>query len=211
MGESGAQGDDEAKGTMKRREAIAGAGAAAGLLAQPAQAQARRPRIGFLMHLAADDPDSVARIAGFLQGLQELGLIADRTVHIDYRWAHGQEALYQKCAAELVALQPDVLVTTIFDTVRALQQATRSIPIVFTSVIDPVGSGLIASLSHPGGNATGFSLFEFDIAGKWVDLLKQAAPSVTRVAVLRDSGSTDRKSTRLNSSHVSESRMPSSA
>jgi putative ABC transport system substrate-binding protein len=125
-----------------------------------------------------------------LQGLQELGWATDRNIQIDYRWAVGQDELYRKYAIELVALQPDVLVTTVTDTVRALQRATRTIPIVFTSVIDPVGSGLITSLSHPGGNATGFSLYEFGISGKWLELLKQIAPSVTRVAVLRDSAST---------------------
>ena len=95
----------------------------------------------------------MARTAGFLQGLQEIGWATDRNIQIDYRWAVGQAELYRKYAAELVALQPDVLVTTVTDCVRALQQVTRTIPIVFTSVIDPVGSGLITSLSHPGGNA----------------------------------------------------------
>ena len=142
------------------------------------------------MHLAPGDPDAMARVAGFLQGLQEQGWATDRNIQIDYRWAVGQAELYRKHAAELVALQPDVLVTTVTDAVRALQQSTRTIPIVFTSVIDPVGSGLITSLSHPGGNATGFSLFEFGISGKWLELLKQIAPSVARVAVLRDSAST---------------------
>ena len=136
------------------------------------------------------DPDAMARIAGFLQGLQELGWATDGNIQIDYRWAVGQDELYRKYAVELVALEPDVLVTTVTDTVRALQRATRTIPIVFTSVIDPVGSGLITSLSHPGGNATGFSLFEFGISGKWLELLKQIVPSITRVAVLRDSAST---------------------
>ena len=155
-----------------------------------AQERVKRPRIGFLMHLTPGDPDAMARIAGFLQGLQELGWATDRNIQIDYRWAVGQDELYRKYAAELVALQPDVLVTTVTDTVRALQRANRTIPIVFTSVIDPVGSGLITSLSHPGGNATGFSLFEFGISGKWLELLKQIAPSITGVAVLSDSAST---------------------
>jgi len=176
---------------MRRREFITlVAGAAAWPLVAHTQERAKRPRIGFLMHLAPGDPDAMARVAGFLQGLQEQGLATDRNIQIDYRWAVGQADLYNKYAAELVALQPDVLVTTVTDTVRALQRTTRTIPIVFTSVIDPVGSGLIASLSHPGGNATGFSLFEFGISGKWLELLKQIAPSVNRVAVLRDSAST---------------------
>ena len=177
---------------MRRREFITllGGAAAAWPLASSAQERVKRPRVGFLMHLTPGDPDAMARIAGFLQGLQELGWATDRNIQIDYRWAVGQDELYRKYAVELVALQPDVLVTTVTDTVRALQRATRTIPIVFTSVIDPVGSGLITSLSHPGGNATGFSLFEFGISGKWLELLKQIAPSITRVAVLRDSAST---------------------
>ena len=176
---------------MKRREFIMGlAGAAATPFASSAQERVKRPRVGFLMHLTPGDPDAMARIAGFLQGLQELGWATDRNIQIDYRWAVGQDELYRKYAVELVALEPDVLVTTVTDTVRALQRATRTIPIVFTSVIDPVGSGLITSLSHPGGNATGFSLFEFGISGKWLELLKQIVPSITRVAVLRDSAST---------------------
>src|SRR3954462_2273126 len=174
---------------MKRREFIVGL-AAATPFASSAQERVKRPRVGFLMHLTPGDPDAMARVAGFLQGLQELGWATDRNIQIDYRWAVGQDELYRKYALELVALQPDVLVTTVTDSVRALQRATRTIPIVFTSVIDPVGSGLITSLSHPGGNATGFSLFEFGISGKWLELLKQIAPSVTRVAVLRDSAST---------------------
>ena len=177
---------------MRRRKFITllGGTVAAWPLAASAQERVKRPRVGFLMHLTPGDPDAMARIAGFLQGLQELGWATDRNIQIDYRWAVGQDELYREYAVELVALQPDVLVTTVTDSVRALQRATRTIPIVFTSVIDPVGSGLITSLSHPGGNATGFSLFEFGISGKWLELLKQIAPSIARVAVLRDSAST---------------------
>ena len=135
---------------MKRREFIVGlAGAAATLFASNAQERVKRPRVGFLMHLAPGDSDAMARVAGFLQGLQELGWATDRNIQIDYRWAAGQDELYRKYAAELVALQPDVLVTTVTDTVRALQRATRTIPIVFTSVIDPVGSGLITRSAFP--------------------------------------------------------------
>jgi len=127
---------------MKRREFIMGlAGAAATPFASSAQERVKRPRVGFLMHLTPGDPDAMARVAGFLQGLQELGWATDRNIQIDYRWAVGQDELYRKYAVELVALQPDVLVTTVTDSVRALQRATRTIPIVFTSVIDPVGSG----------------------------------------------------------------------
>ena len=151
-------------GRANRRTFIVALGSAAAwpVMAR-AQERVKRPRVGFLMHLAPGDPDAMARVAGFLQGLQELGWATDRNIQIDYRWAVGQAELYRKYAAELVALQPDVLVTTVTDSVRALQRATQTIPIVFTSVIDPVGSGLITSLSHPGGNATGFSLFEFGI------------------------------------------------
>ena len=176
---------------MERRKFISGLGSSVALpLCASAQERAKRRRVGFLMHLAPGDPDAMARVAAFLQGLQELGWATDRNIQIDYRWAVGQAELYRNYAVELVALQPDVLVTTVTDTVRALQQTTRTIPIVFTSVIDPVGSGLIASLSRPGGNATGFSLFEFGISGKWLELLKQIAPSVSRIGVLRDSAST---------------------
>src|SRR5262245_47345844 len=133
---------------MERREFISGLGSSVALpLCASAQERAQRRRVGFLMHLAPGDPDAMARIAAFLQGLQELGWATDRNIQIDYRWAVGQAELYRNFAVELVALQPDVLVTTVTDTVRALQQTTRTIPIVFTSVIDPVGSGLIASLS----------------------------------------------------------------
>jgi putative tryptophan/tyrosine transport system substrate-binding protein len=175
---------------MKRRELIVGLAVALAMPFASSAQRVKRPRVGLLMHLTPGDPDAMARVAGLLQGLQELGWATDRTIQMDYRWAAGQDELYRKYAVELVALQPDVLVTTVTDAVRALQRATRTIPIVFTSVVDPVGSGLISSLSHPGGNATGFSLFEFGISGKWLDLLKEIAPSVTRVAVLRDSAST---------------------
>src|SRR4051812_23589077 len=166
---------------MRRRDFIAAVGGVAAMtFAARAQEGVKRRRVGFLMHLTPGDPDAMARVAAFLQGLQELGWATDRNIQIDYRWAAGQDELYRQYALELVALRPDVLVTTVTDTVRALQRATRTIPIVFTSVIDPVGSGLITNLSHPGGNATGFSLFEFGISGKWLELLKQIAPSVTR-------------------------------
>ena len=177
---------------MRRRGFITllGGAAAAWPLAARAQQRVRPRRIGVLMHLAADDPEAMARLAAFLQGLQELGWTAGRNVQVDYRWAAGNTELYRRYAAELVALEPDILVATITDVVRAFQQITRTIPIVFTSVIDAVGSGLIASLAQPGSNATGFTLFEFEISGKWLEFLKQMAPAVARVAVLRDSAST---------------------
>ncbi len=177
---------------MKRHEflGIILGGAAACSGSASAQPRPRLRRIGVLMHLASDDPAAMTRIAAFLQGLEELGWHVGRNIQIDYRWAVGDVDLYRKYAAELVALAPDVLVTTTTQVVRALQQATRTIPIVFSSVIDAVGSGLIGDFAKPSGNATGFTLFEYGISGKWLEFLKQIAPTVTRVAVLRDSAST---------------------
>jgi putative ABC transport system substrate-binding protein len=142
------------------------------------------------MHLRPDDPEAMARIAAFMQGMQEHGWVVGGNVQIDYRWAAGDIDLYRKYVAELLALGPDVLVTTTTQVVRALQQETRTIPIVFTSAIDAVGSGLVASLARPGGNATGFTLFEYGISGKWLEFLKELAPATKRVAVIRDSAST---------------------
>src|SRR3954449_13473016 len=126
---------------MKRRELIVGLAVAPAMPFASSAQRVKRPRVGLLMHLTPGDPDAMARVAGLLQGLQELGWATDRTIQMDYRWAAGQDELYRKYAVELVALQPDVLVTTVTDAVRALQRATRTIPIVFTSVVDPVGSG----------------------------------------------------------------------
>ena len=176
---------------MKRRDFITllGGAAVAWPLAARAQERVKRPRVGLLMHLTPSDPTRWRGLQVFCKACRAwLGNGPQHSNRLSMgRWSG---RTYRKYAVELVALQPDVLVTTVTDTVRALQRATRTIPIVFTSVIDPVGSGLITSLSHPGGNATGFSLFEFGISGKWLELLKQIAPSVTRVAVLRDSAST---------------------
>jgi putative ABC transport system substrate-binding protein len=134
----------------------------------------------------ADDPESEVRIAAFLQGLGELGWIVGRNVRIDYRWGAADLERYHVIAAELIALSPDVVLGLGYSIVSALQKATRSVPIVFASVTDPVGGGLVASLARPGGNATGFVTSEFGFAGKWLELLKEVAPRVTRVAVLRD-------------------------
>jgi putative ABC transport system substrate-binding protein len=142
--------------------------------------------IGVLMNLASDDAEGQARLAAFHQGLQQLGWTVGRNVQIDYRWSAGNADYIRKFAAELVALAPDVIVSTGSPSVAVLQQATRSVPIVFTAVVDPVGGGLVASLARPGGNATGFMLFEYSTSGKWLELLKEIAPRVMRAAVIRD-------------------------
>jgi putative ABC transport system substrate-binding protein len=137
------------------------------------------------MALAADDPEAPVRVAAFAQGLQQLGWTVGGNVRIDYRWAT-VDAERIRYAAELVALAPDVILATSGATVGALQQASRTVPIVFVTVIDPVGGGWVTSLARPGGNATGFSAYEFSMSGKWLELLKQMAPGLTRVAVIRD-------------------------
>jgi putative tryptophan/tyrosine transport system substrate-binding protein len=172
---------------MKRREFITLlGGTAAWPLAARAQESDRVRRIGVLMPLAADDLEAQARITAFVQGLQQLGWTDGRNVRIDTRWAAGNADDTRKHAAELVALAPDVILATGSASVAALQQATRTVPIVFVQIADPVGSGLVESLARPGGNATGFTLFEYGLSGKWLELLKEIAPGVTRAAVLRD-------------------------
>ena len=155
----------------------------------PARAQQsdRVRRIGVLIASTADDPEWQARLAAFQQGLQQLGWSDGRNVHIDTRWASTKPDDIRKQAVELVALTPDVIFAgTGTATVAPLLQATRTLPIVFALVIDPVGAGFIDSLARPGGNATGFTIFEYGMSGKWLELLKQIAPTVTRAAVLRD-------------------------
>jgi len=173
---------------VKRREFISllGGTAVAWPLGARAQQGERMRRIGVLMHLAADDPESPTRIAALRQGLQQFGWADGGNVRIDYRWAKGQADLFRQGAKELVQLAPDVLVASTSLAVSALQEATRTLPIIFINVVDPVGAGFAASLAAPGGNATGFALFEFGISAKWLELLKQIAPSVTRIAILRD-------------------------
>src|SRR5262245_32488142 len=155
---------------MKRREFITllGGAAAAWPLAARAQHRGRVRRIGALMALAADGPDRQGRVAAFAQGLQELVWSVGENVRIDYRWAAG-EADRIRYAAELVALMPDVILATSGATVGVLQQASQTVPIVFVTTIDPVGGGWVASLARPGGNATGFTSFEFSIGGKWLE------------------------------------------
>ena len=139
-----------------------------------------------LMSAAADDPEGQARFAAFLQGFQKLGWTEGQNVQIDIRWAGGDADLDRKFAAELVALSPDVILASASPTVAALNGATRTVPIVFANAVDPVGGGFVDSLAKPGGNVTGFVLFEYGISAKWLELLKEIAPGVTRAAVLRD-------------------------
>jgi putative ABC transport system substrate-binding protein len=171
-----------------RREFITLLGGAAATW--PLAARAQQPegvrRIAVLQILAENDPESVARHAAFEQTLQALGWTNDRNVRIDYRWAAGEADRVQKYVAELLALKPDVILTSGSITVAPLLRATRTVPIVFVQVVDPVGGGLVESLARPGGNATGFTQFDYNLSGKWLELLKEIAPRVTRVAVIRD-------------------------
>jgi putative ABC transport system substrate-binding protein len=176
---------------VKRRQFITlVGGAAAWPIAARAQQAERVRRIGNLMNVAETDRESPARIAAFAEGLQQAGWIDGRNVRIDHRWAAGDAERYRRYAAELVALAPDVILATAGPSVVALQQATRTVPIVFVQLIDPVGAGLVASLARPGGNITGFTAFEYGMSAKWLELLKEIAPRVTRVAVVRDPGIT---------------------
>jgi putative tryptophan/tyrosine transport system substrate-binding protein len=174
---------------MKRRNFItllSGAAVAWPLAARTQQPEGMR-RIGVLMASAADDSESQARITAFMQGLRQLGWSDGGNVRVDTRWATTNADDVRRHAAELVALAPDVLVAaTGTTTVAPLLQATRTVPIVFVQVIDPVGAGFVTSLARPGGNATGFTIFEYGMSGKWLELLKEVAPYVTRAAVLRD-------------------------
>ena len=168
---------------MRRREFITllgGSVATWPLVARAGQPERMR-RIGVLMAAAADDSESQARIAGFLQALQQLGWADGRNVRIDTRWATTNPDDIRRHAAELAALAPDVILAASGTaTVAPLLQATRTVPIVFAVVIDPVGAGFVASLARPGGNATGFTIFEYGMSGKWLELLKEIAPRVTR-------------------------------
>ena len=174
---------------MRRRDFITGLGGAAAAawpLAARAQQGERMRRIGVLLPAAADDPECQARVGAFLQGLAQLGWTIGRNVRIDTRWATTNAAEIRRHAAELAALAPDVILAGGTSTVGPLLQATRTVPIVFPIVVDPVGAGFVDSLARPGGNATGFMTFEYSMSGKWLELLKEIAPGVTRVAVLRD-------------------------
>ena len=170
---------------MKRREFITLLGGAAAAWPLAARAQERVRRIGVLMSQPAGDPVAQARSAAFLQGLQELGWTIGRNVQIEHRWDL-DEADHRRNVAELVALAPDVILTTGGISMGPLLQATRTVPIVFVQVTDPVGAGYVESLARPGGNATGFIPFEFGMSAKWLELLKEIASGIKRVAVLRD-------------------------
>src|SRR5436309_5341546 len=174
---------------MRRREFLAflGSVVAAWPLAARAQQPERVRLIGVLMNRAADNPDGQDRIAAFHQGLQELGWNVGRNVRIDTRWGEDDADRERKSATELVALAPDIILASGTLSVAALQQVSRTLPIVFAGVTDPVGAGFVDSLARPGRNATGFMIYEYSLSAKWLELLKQIAPSVTRVAVIRNS------------------------
>jgi putative ABC transport system substrate-binding protein len=163
---------------VRRRDfikVIAGSAATWPLRARAQQSEQMR-RIGVLMPYAKDNPETQARITAFLQGLQKLGWTEGRNLQIEYRWGSGD---LQKAAAELLALSPDVIFANGTPVVAALQQATRSVPVVFAQVADPVSGGFVASLAKPGGNITGFAAFDYTMGAKWVELLKEIAPYVT--------------------------------
>ena len=172
---------------MRRREFITLLGGAA--VAWPLTARAQQPermrRIGVLAPTAPDDAEAQTRFAALRQGLQRFGWIEGRNLQIDARWGAGDAGAIGRAATELAALAPDVIVAS-GSAAAAILQATRTVPIVFVSVPDPVGSGFVESLAQPGGNATGFIMFEYGLSAKWLELLKEIAPSVTRAAVLRD-------------------------
>ena len=160
-----------------------------GTAAWPLVARAQQPeqvrRIGVLINLAAEDPEGRARLSAFAQALEQLGWSDGHNLRIDIRWAKADDI--HKYAAELASLAPDILLAANGTaTVAPLLQATRTVPIVFVNVIDPVGAGFVASLAQPGGNATGFTIYEYSMSGKWLEMLKEIAPNVKRVAVLRD-------------------------
>ena len=169
---------------MKRREFISllGGAAAAWPLAARAQAKQMR-RIGVLMGLVAGDPEAQSRVAAFENSLRELGWVKGRNLSIEYRWA-GDGNLLRDDAAELLAMAPDLILANSTPVTAALQEQSRTVPIVFTQVSDPVGQGLVSNLAHPGGNLTGFTSFEFSIGTKWLEALKQTAPRVTRVLLM---------------------------
>jgi ABC-type uncharacterized transport system substrate-binding protein len=172
---------------MHRRDFIKViAGSAAWPLTAVAQQAERMRRIGVLLPHTPDDPQGQARLAAFLQELQLLGWIVGRNVRVDTRWGAGDADRYRKHGGELVALEPDVIVANTSPIVAAVQQATSTIPVVFVNVIDPVGAGFVASLARPANNMTGFAVFEYGVSVKWLALLKEIAPGVTRAAVLRD-------------------------
>jgi len=172
---------------MRRRDFLGAIGGSAAAWPFAVQAQERVRRIGVIASVAADDPETYARMGAFHQGLQEAGWILGSNVQIEYRWGDpGDAERIRQYSAELVGLSPDVILAVGVSTVGPLQRATRTVPIIFVQVTDPVSAGFVASLARPGGNATGFATYEFGISAKWLELLKEIAPSLTRVSVLRD-------------------------
>ena len=183
---------------MNRREFITLlGGATAWPLAAGAQQPERMRKIGALMNFAANDEEGKARVVAFAQALQKLGWTEGRNLRTDTRWAAADDAdHYRRYSEELVALAPDVILASASPSVAALQRITRSIPIVFAYVIDPVGAGYVTSMARPGANITGFTSFEYSLSGKWLELLKEIAPNLSRVAVLRRCGTAYRTFTR---------------
>ena len=174
---------------MRRRTfaaLLAGAAVSASWPVRAQQRATRTRRIGVLLNLAADDPETLVRLAAFLQTLQELGWSEGRNLRIDYRWGVGDAERHRANAAELAALGPDVILAHGSTIMRPLQRQTRTIPIVFVSTADPVSGGFVESLAHPGGNATGFTSSDYGMSGKWAELLKDIAPRIKRIGVLRD-------------------------
>jgi putative ABC transport system substrate-binding protein len=161
-------------------------GAAAWPLAARAQPTDQKRRVGVLMHMSENHAEGQARVAAFREGLQELGWIDGRNLRLEVRWGAGDGERIRRFAAELVALRADIIFASVSNTVAALQKATRTVPVVFAAVIDPIGAGFVESMARPGGNSTGFVAFEYAIAAKWLELLKEIAPTVTRAVVLRD-------------------------
>src|SRR5262249_7304543 len=178
------------RAAMKRREFISliGGVAAGWPFAARAQQTEGMRRIGVLMHSPSNEPEAQARLAAFLQGMQDAGWEVGRNLHIEYRWSVGDRARLSRDAKELVTLNPDAILAGVGGTTSVLQQVTQVVPIVFAQAIDPVGNGYVDSLNRPGGNMTGFVQLDYGLAGKWLELLREVAPQIKRVAMLREPG-----------------------
>jgi len=165
---------------------LLGGAAAAWPIGARAQQHERMRRIGVLINFTSDDPAAQSRLTAFLQGLAQLGWIEGSNARIDVRWGAGDAERIRKYAAELLAFAPDIILTSGSPATGPVLQVTRTVPVVFVQVADPVGGGFVERLARPGGNATGFTNFEYGMSGKWLELLKEIAPSIQRVAVLRN-------------------------